>query len=196
MATEIYSSSAITETDMEAFGRLSHGAIVDLPHKLIHEAFGKVAAVHPSVIAVEYDGDQMTYKELDLASTRLSRHLLHLGLCPLDRVVLLAQRSFPMIVAILAVLKSGCQYVPIDGGVVSDANLAHILSDLSPSFVLALSRYTPKAQRLAITGTQILTLEDSWNGLDNCDIDNGFDVSINPDDGAYIIYTSGSYYLV
>lgn len=142
-------------------------------------------------MAVEHDGSQMNYGELDLASTNLSRKLLNLGLCPRDRVLLLVQRSIPMIVAIFAVLKSGCQYVPMDGGVASDDALAHVLSEEEPPFVLCLARYSQRAHKFAMPGTQILSLEDSWTTLTDFDVETGHKVLVDPDDGAYIIYTSG-----
>ena len=133
----------------------------------------------------------MNYRELDLASTNLSRKLLNLGLCPRDRVLLLVQRSIPMIVAIFAVLKSGCQYVPMDGGVASDDALAHVLSEEEMPFVLCLARYSQRAHQFAMPGTQILSLEDSWTTLTDFDVETVHKVLVDPDDGAYIIYTSG-----
>ncbi|KAL6717774.1 hypothetical protein ACLMJK_003859 [Lecanora helva] len=178
--------------DLETLVRQGHGANVKLPHDLVHEAFNKVAAEIPSAVAVEHGANQMTYGELDVASTRLSRRLLRLGLQPRDRVVLLAQRSIPMIVAIFAVLKSGCQYVPMDGGVASDVALAHVLSDVEPPFVLSLAKFTQRAHQFAMAGTQVLTLEGSWEASDDFDVESGDKVTVDADDGAYIIYTSGS----
>ncbi|KAL9592185.1 MAG: hypothetical protein Q9179_006971 [Wetmoreana sp. 5 TL-2023] len=191
METHTYSTSTSC-VDQSKFIRFAKGATIEAPHKLVHEAFSKTAAENPSTVAVEHDGDQITYGELDLASTKLSRKLLDLGLCPRDRVVLLVQRSIPMMVAIFAVLKSGCQYVPMDGGVASDDALAHVLSEAEPPFVLCLTRYSQRAHQFAIPGTQILSLEDSWTTLTDFDVEPGHKVVVDPDDGAYIIYTSGS----
>ena len=191
MEIQAYSSSCASDLDQSKFIRFGQGITIEAPHKLVHEAFGKIAAEHPSAVAVEHDGDQITYGELDLASTHLSRKLLSLGLCPRDRVVLLVQRSIPMIVAIFAVLKSGCQYVPMDGGVASDDALAHVLSETEPPFVLCLARYMQRAHQFAMLGTQVLSLEDSWKTLTDSDIEAGHKVLVDPDDGAYIIYTSG-----
>lgn len=189
---EILSTSSI---DQSRFIRFGLGDTIEVPHKLVHEAFSKTAAENPSTVAVEHDGDHITYEELDSASTNLSRKLLSLGLCPRDRVVLLVQRSIPMIVAIFAVLKSGCQYVPMDGGVASDDALAHVFSEAEPPFILCLARYSHRAHRFAMPGTQILSLEDSWTTLTDFDVEDGHQVSVDPEDGAYIIYTSGRYSL-
>ena len=194
MEIQTYSASSVSGADQSKSIRFGHGVTTETPHKLVHEAFSKNAAENPSAVAVEHNGDQITYEELDLASTNLSRRLLSLGLCPQERVVLLVQRSIPMIVAIFAVLKSGCQYVPMDGGVASDAALSHVLSEAEPPFVLCLARYSQRAHQFAMPGTQVLSLEDSWTTSIEFDVENGYKVSVNPDDGAYIIYTSGWYY--
>lgn len=191
MEIQTYSTTSTSSVDQSKFIRFGQGVTVEAPHKLVHEAFSKTAAENPSAVAVEHDGDQITYGELDLASTNLSRKLLSLGLCPQGRVVLLVQRSIPMIVAIFAVLKSGCQYVPMDGGVASDDALAHVLSEVEPLFVLCLARYSHRAHQFAMPGTQILSLEDSWTTLTDFDVETGHKVLVDPDDGAYIIYTSG-----
>ncbi|KAL8723373.1 MAG: hypothetical protein Q9181_007297 [Wetmoreana brouardii] len=183
-------TSTTTSVDESKFIRFGQGVTTQTPHKLVHEAFSKTAVENPSAVAVEHDRDQITYGELDLVSTNLSRKLLSLGLCPGNRVVLLVQRSIPMIVAILAVLKSGCQYVPMDGGVASDDALAHVLSEAEPPFVLCLARYSQRAHRFAMPGTQIMSLEDSWTTLTDFDMEVGQKVLVDPDDGAYIIYTS------
>lgn len=173
--------------------RFGLGDTIAVPHKIVHEAFSKTAAENPSAVAVEHDKDRITYEELDSASTNLSLKLLSLGLYPRDRVVLLVQRSIPMIVAIFAVLKSGCQYVPMDGGVASDNALAHVFSEVEPPLILCLARYSQRAHRFALSGTQILPLEDSWTTMTNYDAETGHQVSVNPEDGAYVIYTSGRY---
>ncbi|KAF7507354.1 hypothetical protein GJ744_010671 [Endocarpon pusillum] len=108
METRTCSTSSTPGVDQSKFIRFGQGVTVETPHKLVHDAFSKTAGRNPLAVAIEHDGDQITYGELDLKSTNLSRKLLSLGLCPRDRVILLVQRLIPIIVAIFAVLKSGC----------------------------------------------------------------------------------------
>lgn len=173
MEIQTYISSSTLGVNQCKSIRFGQGVTTETPHKLVHEIFNKTAAENPSAVAVEHDGDQITYGELDLASTNLSRKLISLGLCPRDRVVLLVQRSLPMMVAIFAVLKSGCQYVALDGGVASDDALAHVLSETEPPFVLCLTRYLQRAHQFAMLATQILSLEDSWTTSTDSDIEAG-----------------------
>ena len=195
METQTFDSSSAFGFDQSKFIRFGQGASVEAPFKLVHDAFSHIAAKHPSNVAVEHGQDQITYGELDLASTILSRRLISLGLRPRDRVVLLVQRSIPMIVAIFAVLKSGCQYVPMDGGVASDSAIAHVLSEAEPPFVLCLDKFARRAHQFAMPETQVLSLEGSWTTPIDVDVETGYEVSVDPDDGAYIIYTSGNYHL-
>ena len=146
-------ASGVNQPDFARFGQ---GLVIELPHKSIHEAFRMLAAKFPLAIAVEHDGSRIIYGELDLASTNLSNRLIMLGLRPRNRVVLIVQRSIPMIIAILAILKSGCQYVPMDGGIVADHALAHVLSEVEPPMILCLQKYAKKAKRLALPGMQVL----------------------------------------
>ena len=191
MEIQLCSNPAGSGVDESRFIRFGQGILKETPHNLVHEAFSTTAAINPFLLAVEHEGDRITYAELDVASTTLSLKLMRLGLRPQDRVVLLVQRSISMVVAIFAVLKSGCQYVPIDGGVASDDALAHILSETQAPFVLCLDRYHQRGQRFAMPGTQILSLEHFRKTLTDFDAEIGRTVSVDADDGAYIIYTSG-----
>lgn len=181
----------ITPTERSKVIDFGQGPIVDVPQKLVHEAFRNIAVQYPSTTAVEHNGRGITYAELDLASTQLSHRLIRLGIRPRDRVVLLAQRSIPLIVAILAVLKSGCQYVPLDGGVVPDSALEHVIADADPSFILCLPRYLDRAHRFFLSETQVLSLEEPWTSPSDVDVEVGQKISVEPGDGAYLIYTSG-----
>ncbi|KAG8532505.1 uncharacterized protein KY384_002382 [Bacidia gigantensis] len=185
-------ASSLSSVDRSKFVCFGQGRSKDIPQKLVHEAFSKIAAENPSAVAVEHDGQQITYQELDLASTNLCRKLISLGLYPRNRVVLLVQRSIPMIVAIFAVLKSGCQYVPMDGGVASDTALAHVLSEAEPPIILCLDRYSQRARQFALPETRVLSLEDSWTTSTDFDVESGRIVAVDPDDGTYVIYTSGT----
>lgn len=68
----------------------------------------------PSSTVLTYGNSTMSYAELNNKANVLADHLLKLGLVPEDRVALLLDRSFLMLIAIMGVLKAGCTYVPID----------------------------------------------------------------------------------
>ena len=94
-----------------------------------------------------------------------------------------------MVIAIFAILKSGCQYVPLDGGVVSDIALHPIFEDTASSFVLCLARYVERVHQHA---SLVSTVDDA------CRAEEQQNLSLRPDmtdvteiDGAYVIYISG-----
>ena len=194
MGSETQSQDPPVAMEAEAVIRLGQGYTKKTPFVLIHEAFASNANRNGSLVAIEHESHQITYGELDAASTRLSQRLSSLGLRPRNRVVLLVQRSIPMIVAVLAVLKSGCQYVPLDGGVVSDGALAHVLDETESPFVLCLPRYEKRARQFATSRTNVVALGDFIDSTHG-DIESGEALQVHPDDGAYVIYTSGMHLL-
>jgi non-ribosomal peptide synthetase component F len=71
-------------------------------------------ARRPEAKAVSFEGDALTYSELDIRSTRLARHIQALGVGPESLVCLCLERGLEMMVGLLAVLKAGGAYVPVD----------------------------------------------------------------------------------
>ena len=82
--------------------------------KLINEVFEEQARRSPDSVAVLYEGQQLTYAELNRRANQLARHLQGYGLKPDDRVAICVERSVEMIVGILGILKAGAAYVPLD----------------------------------------------------------------------------------
>src|SRR3546814_2782719 len=68
----------------------------------------------PDAIAVEYEGEQLRFDQLNAAANRLAHHLRGLGVKPDDRVAVCVDRSLEMVVGLLAILKAGAAYVPLD----------------------------------------------------------------------------------
>ncbi|RMZ74524.1 non-ribosomal peptide synthetase [Pyrenophora seminiperda CCB06] len=185
----LHSTSCLPEEDRIRISRLGQGPSVKVPYSLIHEAFEDIAEAHPTTIAATVAGNLITYQQLDEAANRLANRLIHEGLKPRQRVCLVVQRSFAMLVGIFAILKAGCQYVPVDGGVASEVALTHILTDSDARFILCLPQYWEKTRKLARRDAAIFTLND--------DPGSSFpstrpSVQVTPYDGAYAIYTSGS----
>ncbi|MCV7304430.1 AMP-binding protein [Mycobacteroides immunogenum] len=97
----------------------------------IPELFGRWVVRDPGAVAVSCGGRAVTYRGLDEASNRLAHVLVGHGAGPGRRVALLFSRSVEAVVAIMAVLKTGAAYVPIDPSV-PDARLGFVLSDAEP----------------------------------------------------------------
>ncbi|SUA13732.1 linear gramicidin synthetase subunit C [Mycolicibacterium aichiense] len=154
------------------------------PPPSIPELFAAQVARTPEAPALTFDGRTMTYRELDAAATRLAYVLADKGIGPGQRVAILLPRSADAIVSILAVLKTGAAYVPIDPAAPS-ARMELVLADAEPAAAITNSAL---AQRLAGHNIRLIDVNDP--ALDH---QPGTDlVGPTPEDIAYLIYTSGT----
>ncbi|RDH77783.1 amino acid adenylation domain-containing protein, partial [Mycolicibacterium moriokaense] len=150
----------------------------------IPEVFARQVARDPAADAVTFEGRSLSYGELDDAANRLANVLAILGAGPGESVALLVPRSDQAIVAILAVLKTGAAYLPIDPSVPA-ARLEFMLADAAP--VIALTTADLRS-RVDGTGVQVVEVDDP-------DVDMYSSTTLlppSPDDIAYTIYTSGT----
>lgn len=159
-------------------------------HNTIHGAFERIVDEYPSVVAAVHGDRKITYHQLDLAANRLAHHLINSGLRPKQRVCLVVQRSLEMLIGLLAILKAGCQYVPIDGGVASDQALQHMFEDTEARFILCLQKYWDKVRQFARKETIVLEL-----GMDTGAFYSPLrpSIRVSSDDGVYAMYTSGRF---
>ncbi|KAF2435911.1 acetyl-CoA synthetase-like protein [Tothia fuscella] len=191
------SLDTLSASDRVKFNNYGRGLVVPLPFSLIHHGFEAFADRQPAALAViqHADGQSITYDELERRSNILANRLIDEGIFSGLRVVLVFHRSIELVVAILAVLKANCQYVPLDGGIVPDATLSHILQDTRAPLVLCLKKYEEKIRRLTQESTSVIALDTQEQQTIN---QGGGDerrpifTTSTPNDGAYIIYTSGT----
>lgn len=161
-----------------------------VPFDCVHHAFEFQAATRPSATAVEHLKDSITYAELNRKANGLAQQLRAMGVKPGKRVCILVQRSIAMVVGILATLKAGAQYVPLDGGIVTQSTLDFVLEDSEATVVLVLKEF---AHRVTSTPTRhVVELEAAIRKCDErgADCSKPIDLS-SPNDGVYVIYTSG-----
>ncbi|MBB4635035.1 non-ribosomal peptide synthetase [Longimicrobium terrae] len=153
----------------------------------IHELFAARAAAQPDAVALAWDGETVTYAELDARANRLAHHLAGLGVGPERRVGVLLDRSIHLIVSVLAILKAGGCYVPIDPEYPAE-RLELMLADSGIRVLLA--RGTPVR---ALPGSDLRTVP-----LDEADVilalypASAPRSGVSPENLAYINYTSGS----
>lgn len=139
-------SQSLSPSELARFSTVSQGIAIQPAFDLVHRAFEDKAHSQASDVAVEHDGQTITYGELDRKANLLANHLIVQGLKPGEKVCLVAQRSIPMVVGIFAILKAGCQYVPLDGGVVPELFLSHVVANTKATVVLCLQRYFEKVK--------------------------------------------------
>ena len=181
---------ALPSADQSRLQQCSRGSIEKRSIKLIHNAFEHFADSFPSALAAVDGSRTITYAELETAANALSHKLVLLGAQPRQRICLVVSRSLEMLVGILAILKCGCQYIPLDEKVVTQKTLHHIVRDAAVQIVLCFEAFRSKCFDPSNPFIHIETLEGCleeralpWPRLD---------YHISPSDGAYIIYTSGT----
>ncbi|WP_156750062.1 non-ribosomal peptide synthetase, partial [Mycobacterium sp. E2479] len=155
------------------------GTSVSLP-----TLFAAQADLTPEAIALTYEGSSMSYRELDEASNRLAHLLAADGVRPGQCVALLLARSAKTVVAMLAVLKTGAAYVPIDPAH-PDARIKFMVADAEPVAAVATADLRPR-----LDGYDLHVID-----IDDRRIASYPDASLPapaPDDIAYLIYTSGT----
>ncbi|MFB0835970.1 Pls/PosA family non-ribosomal peptide synthetase [Arthrobacter halodurans] len=148
------------------------------------------AAGRSAQLAVDSPDATLTYGELDAAANRLARYLAAQGAGPGTRVALLFDQPVRSYVALLAVLKTGAAYVPLDAGFPED-RLAYIVGDAGVSLVLTLSHLRAKLPRIA---ARTLCLDEEDPAVARQDPSRPAREAVGATAGelAYIIYTSGS----
>ena len=150
----------------------------------IPAVFAAQVARAREAVALTFDGRNMTYRELDEASNRLAHWLIGQGAGPGRRVALLLSRSAEAIVSILAVLKTGAAYVPIDPAVPA-TRMQFVLGDAAP---VAAITTTAHADRLAGQDLLVIDIHDPRIATQPSTPLR----APAPDEIAYLIYTSGT----
>lgn len=160
---------------------------------LMHSAFVRQAALSPDRIAIR-DGDtRLTYQALDQRSNQLARTLRAQGVKRCDRVGLCLNRSADMVVALLAVLKAGGTYIPLDPGF-PPARLQYYAQDAQLALLVTASGIAAAPQDWAVDSAQRvlrLDIDTGWTGESVEPLPTAGD-NTQPADPAYVIYTSGS----
>ena len=119
----------------------------------IPAVFAAQVARAPEAVALTFEGRSMTYGELDEASNRLAHLLAGQGAGPGEAVALLFNRSVEAIVAILAVLKTGAAYVPIDPAMLA-ARIGFVLGDAAPIAAITTADLRPR-----LDGSDLLVID-------------------------------------
>ncbi|MGZ3458142.1 MAG: non-ribosomal peptide synthetase [Archangium sp.] len=151
----------------------------------VHELFEAHVARRPEAVAAEYEGQVLSYAELNLKANQVARHLRRLGVTAGSRVGLCAGRSLEMVAATLGILKAGGAYVPLDPAYPSE-RLAFMLEDTAVPVVLAqpelASKLPPMSARVVALSWETFAHESGEN----------LGEKVGPEAMAYVMYTSGS----
>jgi len=170
------------QTLLEGFNACQAPYVGDLT---LQRRIERQAQAHPHATAATQDGACLSYAELNRQANALAHHLIGLGVAPDDRVAVLARRGLETLVGLLAVLKAGAGYVPVDPAH-PDERVQYLLDDSAPVAILTQHAL---CGRLGARQVPVLLLDrPEWPVRDHDPVVPGLDAHHL----AYVIYTSGS----
>ncbi|MDH6576351.1 amino acid adenylation domain-containing protein, partial [Kitasatospora sp. MAP5-34] len=153
----------------------------------VHQAFEAQAERTPDAVAIVFEGEQLTYRQLNERANRLAHHLRSLGARPDTLVGVSLLRGIELIPALLGVLKSGAGYLPLDPANPAD-RLGYILEDAGAPLLITTS--TLNSIPDSYPGTRVL-LDTDAAAIAARPAENPVPVA-GPENLIYVIYTSGS----
>ncbi|GAA0603000.1 hypothetical protein GCM10010174_19080 [Kutzneria viridogrisea] len=162
-----------------------NGAEADTTQETLTGVFEAQVARDPSAIAVVFEDTRLSYADLNERANRLAHHLIAQGVGTEDLVALAMPRCAEMVVAVLATIKAGAAYLPIDPAYPAD-RIAYVLADAKPAAVVTSSQVSvelPDSVPVVVLDQAELSAYPSSNPELG---------ALSPDNAAYVIYTSGS----
>ncbi|XJC76684.1 amino acid adenylation domain-containing protein [Delftia tsuruhatensis] len=168
----------------------------------VHRMFETQARQRPQAPALAADGQVFSYGDLDRRASRLAQALSAQGLRPGQRVGLVAERGAAMVAGLLAILKAGAAYVPVDPAL-PDERMRYMLQDsgaclalasgLAPGRLALLAASVPKVLQLeALEVLEVLEAVEAREPGPQAGTERAPRVEVHGDQAAYVIYTSGS----
>ncbi len=174
----------VAESQMLVDWNKPYTEVIDQP---INRLFERQVAETPDAIAVEHYGRRLTYAQLNARANQLARHLKTLGVGPESLVGICVERSIEMLVGLLATLKAGGAYLPLDP-TYPEARLEFMLLDSDAKVVITQERLLEALPNY--DGATVCFERDS-SLIESCSTEN-LTRSAAAENLAYIIYTSGS----
>ncbi|WP_244237973.1 non-ribosomal peptide synthase/polyketide synthase, partial [Corallococcus terminator] len=153
----------------------------------LHQLFEAQAERTPDAIALQFEGQQLTYGQLDARANQLAHHLRIRGVGPETLVGVCLERSLEMVVALLGVLKSGAAYVPLDPSTPTE-RLIGMLEDTAAPVLLIQERFR---NALPAHAAHVIALDTEWDAIARQPISRPRALA-GEDALAYVIFTSGS----
>ncbi|NEQ47693.1 MAG: amino acid adenylation domain-containing protein [Leptolyngbya sp. SIOISBB] len=170
-----------------------------IPDRCVHELIADQAQVTPATTAVIFEEISLSYQELDQRTNQLAHHLVQQGVQPGDRLALCLERSAELVVTLLAILKTGAVYVPLDPTYPVE-RLRFILKDAQVSLLITAPGETvdsaiETAEIVHSMGVQVLDVRPHQAHITtqpSHPVTQLPSHSPTSNDPAYLIYTSGS----
>jgi amino acid adenylation domain-containing protein len=154
--------------------------------KPLHQIISETAAQYPNSIALKFNNEELTYKQLNQKANQMAAVLIENGVKPNDKVAISLDRSAELVVALLAIIKAGATYIPLDP--VFPINRINYMLEDSAAVVLLTSKnyrgqYVSNAKEIILE--EVLLTLSAYPTTDP-------EVEVKGEDLIYILYTSGS----
>ena len=160
------------------------GDKLEIPDERIESVFSKRALEHPQAVALSYGEQRLTYRELEEHSNRMAQALHNCGVSNGDRVGVCMERSLELVEVLLAILKAGAAYVPMDPAYPAD-RISYTIQDAQIKIVVASVKGFQASHDVRMVEPQELL-----KMVPRCH--EAPPVNALASDAAYVIYTSGS----
>ena len=191
MATNLNNSSALNEAEKNQLLFDWNNTLTDYPRQqCIHQLFEQQAAQCPEAVALRFRHQQMTYRQLNERANQVAHRLRELGVGPEVMVGTLLERSLEMVVGLLAILKAGGAFIPLDANYPAE-RLAFMASDTKAPVMLVQESMAQRLSEQNWSQATLVSLDGDTAGIDRQSTQNLASIT-TAENLAYVMYTSGS----
>jgi non-ribosomal peptide synthetase component F len=152
-------------------------------HRLVEDQVQRT----PDATAVIFEGEKITYRELNRRANQLANYLTKIGAAPEMLIGICMERSLEMVIGLLGIIKSGGAYVPLDPGYPYE-RLSFMVEDSSTPILLTQARLL---ELLPKNDAKVICLDSDWESIEK-ESTEFCCKEVKSDNLAYMIYTSGS----
>ncbi len=157
-----------------------------VPPGCVHEGFEAQAARTPNAIAAQYEGERITYQQLNRQANRVARLLRDLGTGPDSLVGVSMGAGLRRLVVLLGILKAGGGYVPLDPALPAE-RMSYMIADTVMSVIV-----TDDASAGSVPAAAVVNVDAEWDRITGLDGGDLAGTGVTPGCLAYVLYTSGS----
>jgi amino acid adenylation domain-containing protein len=177
----------LTPAEQQQFAQWNQTHTPFPPHSCLHQLIEAQTERTPTAIAVRYNGQSLSYHQLNQQSNQLAHHLLQRGVTPDTLIGVCLPRSLELLVALLAILKAGGAFLPLDFDY-PPARLSLMLEDAQPPVILTTSSLQAS---LPDSAAQLVCLDSEWETIVQQPSHNP-GIAVTAYQLAYLLYTSGT----
>ncbi|QNK64693.1 non-ribosomal peptide synthase/polyketide synthase [Pedobacter sp. PAMC26386] len=189
--TKIGDLEMLSAAEEELLLSFNEIAVVDEPEPgtTLLDAFALQVEYAPDAIAIMFEDQSLSYRELDERANQLAHYLTIKGVTTETLVPICLGRSLEMITGIFGILKAGAAYVPIDPDYPA-SRISYILADTGASVIITDGNSKPKLPHLA-DHIEVIALDEEWEEI-GAHVKGPVSTALTEQNLAYVIYTSGS----